>query len=72
MKPELQALVASAIRWGIAFAAGYVGVEVVQDNINTAAGWLAAIVVAAGSLWWSKATDKKVIEAAKPTNGGVL
>jgi membrane protein DedA with SNARE-associated domain len=72
MKPELQALVASAVRWGIAFAAGYVGVEVVQDQVNTAAGWIAAIIIAAGSLWWSKATVKKVVETAKPTNGGAL
>ena len=62
MKPEIQALVTSAIRWAIAFAAGYVGVEVVQDQVNTVAAVVATVAIAAVSLWWSKASDAAQIK----------
>jgi hypothetical protein len=62
---SLRPTIESAIRLIIIFLFGKLGFEAVDAQVGAAAAVLSAIVLGVLSLWWSKASDKKVVETVK-------
>lgn len=60
-KELVSPLVQSVIRFAVAFAAGWAGVEVKQGDLDTTVGVASIIAIGIGSLVWSHVTQKKLL-----------
>jgi len=61
---NINPVVESLVRYLLALAMGYVGVEAVQEQTNGAVAAISAVVVGGISIAWSKYSDKKVADQA--------